>query len=89
MTQTHNNPVYIRNTRIAKLRELKTRMVRLNYSSKEIAERLTNHCLYQWHLTNRTANDYVKVANMSFDDDLPSLLAHKEKLFEAQQPQSS
>lgn len=88
MTHTHNNPVYIRDVRISKLRELKTRMEKLNYSSKEIAEKLTNHCLYQWHLTIRTANDYVKVANMSFDDDLPSMLAYKEKLLEVNQIQS-
>lgn len=84
MTHTHtpNNPVYQRNVRVAKLKELKTRMERLNFSKIEIIDKLTNTCLFKWNLTSRSANDYVKVAMMSIDDRLESLLEYKEKLLE-------
>lgn len=84
MTHTHtpNNPVYQRNTRVAKLKELKTRMERLNFSRNEIIDKLTNTCLFKWNLTIRSANDYVRVAMMSIDDRLESLLEYKEKLLE-------
>lgn len=82
MTRTHNNPVYIRDVRIAKLRELKTRMQKLSMSKDEIMEKLLTHCLFRYNLTTRTANDYVKVAMLNPDENLEQLLKFKEELIE-------
>ena len=57
-------------------------MQKVNYSEKEIIEKLTNHCLFRWSLTLRTSNDYVKVAMMSFDDALEPLLRFREQEIE-------
>lgn len=85
MTHTHtaNNPVYRRDMRIGQLRSLKSRMQKLNFSTDEIKEKLTNTCLFKWNLTTRSANDYVKVAMMeNTTEQLDALLAYKEKLLE-------
>lgn len=77
-TLTANNPVARRNTRIATLRGLKTRMEKLSMTEQEIKEKLLNVCLYQWALTVRSANDYLKVVMIPADYSEEKLLKFKE-----------
>lgn len=78
-TLTANNPVARRNSRIAILRGMKTRMINLRIDEQEIKEKLLNVCLYRWALTTRSANDYLKVVMIPTDYSEEKMLAFKEE----------